>query len=143
MIHPYRIFPEYKLIVDYWEGDLTIEGIISAKEKQSQDPCFDPDYHVIADVRKVFHTANRGDISYFTKYIENNPKWIRDRKSAHITSTPNHLVFNVILDMKLDDTNPLQIKPFSTVSTALQWLGLHQLGEDFIESTFKELSKVQ
>lgn len=52
----YTIFPENRLVVVSYSGDLILEEILETRIKGAQDPDFDPSYHVIDDVSAVTGT---------------------------------------------------------------------------------------
>jgi len=60
------------------------------------------------------------------------------RRAAILTETPNQTVISSIYKLKLQDL-PFIVKIFSTVSAALNWVGLTFVDKEKIENEIKKM----
>ena len=76
----YQIIPEKGLIIDSWQGDLTKEDMIAAKNAQSRNSEYDSNFSCISDFRNAklafsFVSAKAG-FTCFSKDSCNAPSFV-------------------------------------------------------------------
>lgn len=57
----YKLYPDKKLVVVTYSGDVSLKDIISVRQQGVADPDFDPGFNVIDDVSEVKTTNIRYD----------------------------------------------------------------------------------
>ncbi len=135
----YKIIPEKKLRIEFWEGKFSLEDKIYFKSLQSKDPLFNPDFDTIQDFRKAVFTIDDEEIEKSRYYPLKNQRFYGKRKIAQLSSTPNVIVYSTLLgDIKSKELQ-IEIKPFSTLKAAIRWLELNSNDELLVEKTLKDL----
>ncbi|WP_457617270.1 hypothetical protein [Lutibacter sp.] len=119
----YKIAIDYNLIVEYHSGTLSeISRFINFRKQLISDPLFLPNQNLIIDLRDVNFEITGDDVTTYTAFASENPILNTEKKVALITATPNQVVSSTLY--KMAQKNVLQqIKIFSTLDRALEWLG--------------------
>lgn len=138
----YKILVEYNLILEYYQGEIVSEDVISLKEIESQDNLYNPGLNYIADFRELKTPFSSNGESGLKKVIEHYKKLELAGKVAVITTLPNQVVF--VEMMKKLSVNDLRIRtePFSTLEAAIEYVGCPAQADKIIKKTLEELKKV-
>jgi len=139
-IAEYAILPEAKLIVEVLSGNIFLDDYIGLKQREATDNQYDLNYNFIVDMRETSDVGYSGDIDIFIeKYIASVKKLqiVGERKSAFITSTPNQVMAFTIY--KLSSDLPITIEIFTTLASALSWLGAKNDYKNIIESLIRDM----
>jgi hypothetical protein len=138
--YSYKIFPEKRLIIKYYQGKFSIVDFIKCMEITGQDSLFDSTFNVINDFMDAELSVEINEIREFVNYIKGHNILYGKRKSTFLTRTPNQTVFTIMLDQVSDETL-VNIKTFSTLSALTKWLGFPLSDSDIIEDYINELKK--
>ncbi|MGZ2371531.1 hypothetical protein ACXR6G_17255 [Ancylomarina sp. YFZ004] len=133
----YKVFHEKRFVVEYHEGEGTLEKVKTFKIKEAKDPNYSPDYDLFMDIRKVTIKGMKRDVKGYIDFANSHQGISGHRKLAVITSTPRHVVFFTFLNM-FKMRLPQIMKIFSSVEAALLWLGEPISVED-VDSYLKNL----
>ena len=117
----YQIDTQKKIISETWPGEVSIEDYIEVKQNQFKDPDFNPDFHVITDLRNNKQRFNEDIIMGIKDIMKSQSKYIRNRKSAIIANKPQAVASSIFLQLKSHDV-PVEIKVFSTIESTYAWL---------------------
>lgn len=118
----YKIYPEINLVVDCWFGELTADKIVHEKLLQAKDPLWSFEYDTIADIRNTTFSNLKDEIDKVINYSKRDHRWTGNRRTAHITSTPDQVVFQMLLRNSLPKTFKNSFALFSTLEVAFDWL---------------------
>ena len=117
----YQIDTIKRVITETWPEIVTIEDYKQVKQSEFNDPDFDADFNVITDMRLLNLELNVIIIDKIINFIDNNSNTMKDRKSAILTNKPNQVVNSFIFRSRAKNL-PLNIKVFSTMEGALNWI---------------------
>lgn len=135
----YKILPEEKLIVEVYEGNLTLDSAIQYKLKMAKDPMFKLSYSMFSDMRNCEMAFNGSDFDRYIAFIEQNKQVQLDKgKQVGLFSSASYLMMMSAFREKyaFDGENQGM---FITMNEALCWLNRREL-KPLLETTFKELS---
>lgn len=120
----YKIVPELMLVIGKYTGQISENEIISLKDKIMHDKDFNWDYNVLDDFSEAdFNLSERG-IEIVLHWLQDN--FSSPRRSAILTSTPDQVVMITLFKHLEKNQLPMNIKIFSTLSYALQWIGISE-----------------
>jgi len=136
----YKILPELKLVIELGYGTLNIENGISLKLKEVQDKDFNPTYNFLVIYTHCNIQISKQDIARYKELLEEHKEILGKRKSAMLTNTPNHVVFNLLYRKALKEF-PMTFEIFSTLGAALKWLGVPNEYESKIISIIDGFTK--
>lgn len=124
----YKIFPEEKIIVEYLGGKVCWSDHIELKKKEIAESTYNPDYSVITDIRNAQLDLNAlEDINKYIAFLNNNSKSVGKRKTAALTTSKEQVIHSEMLRVMKKDL-PIDIKSFSTLKAAFDWLKInHQV----------------
>lgn len=117
----YQIDTIKRVITETWPENVNIEDYKKVKQSEFNDPDFDSDFNVITDLRILKLELNVVVIDKIINFIKDNSNNIKDRKSAILTNKPNQVVNSFVFKSKAKNL-PLNIKIFSTMEAALNWI---------------------
>jgi hypothetical protein len=133
----YKILPEFKLVIGKYTGKISEKEIISLKEEITNDKDFDWNYNVLDDYSDtVFNLSEKGP-EIMKKWLQEN--YSSSRQSSLLTSSPGQVVIITLFKHLDKNTLPMSIKIFSTLSSALPWVGISSTYEQEIAEIMKEL----
>lgn len=135
----YKILPEQKLIVEFYEGNLTLESAIEYKLKMAQDPAFSLSYSMFSDMRNCNMELIGADFEQYVSFIDHNRQVRLDKgKQVSLFDSSDNLIMMSAFRGKyaFDGENQGM---FITVDEALCWLNRREL-KPLLESTIEELS---
>lgn len=130
----YKILPESKLIIECFDGNITFNDIIGSKRKKNLASDFNPSFNHIIDLRKAHFEVNYNDIDKIVQFQQDNKEFIKRRKSAFLTDSPQQASLSILFSMSMKNL-PIEFELFSTVRATLNWLELW----DFSESAYDEI----
>ncbi len=133
----YKILKKENLIVEFFQGIITIDSFIQFKEQLIQDSNFSLDYNYFIYFKEVTFNIKPQEIS---KYIDFSNKKLpnkKTRKIAIVTHTPKQVVLTTLYKMQTKDTHK-KVEIFSTCGKAFYWLDTQPLFDNE-KSFIKEL----
>ncbi len=117
----YQIDTTKRVITETWPEIVSFEDYKQVKQSEFNDPDFDPDFNVITDMSLLNLELNVIIIDKIINFIDNNSNTMKDRKSAILTKKPNQVVNSFVFRSGAKNL-PLNIKVFSTMEGALNWI---------------------
>jgi hypothetical protein len=134
------IIPEKKLIIEYFSGKIELKDILELKYRESLETEYNSNYNIIDDSRDAEFLLNENEISKYVNHIINNKLINGKRNAAYLTKTPNQVVIATLFDM-LKKELPINVRIFSTVEVAMNWLELSEEDKRLIEFYLEKLRK--
>ena len=141
----YKILPELKLVIELGYGTLNFDKGLSFKLEEVKDKDFDPTFNFLVVYTHVNVQISKKDINHYVEALKKHKEIIGKRRSAMLTSTPNHVVFNYLYREALREF-PMTFEIFSSLGPALIWLGVPIENENKIKGLidrFLETSTLQ
>jgi len=114
-----NIYPEQRLIVLVYHGDVTINDVIQATKDMVALPNFSNEFDGIADYRDA-------NVRFTVKELAGLTQKVKDDDMAHgtwclLATTPLETAMMAFFQKQLHDLHPISI--FSTVAAASSYLG--------------------
>lgn len=134
----YKILPELKIMVEYFSLETSLKDKIEHRKIVIQDKYFNPNYNFITDFRDTHIDFSVDDVSAYIEFAKNATKMHGDRRSAILTNTPNQTVFSSLYVLELKN-EPTHVEIFSTMDSAIKWVGLSSIDIRKIESVINEM----
>ncbi len=117
----FKIYSEYNLIAEFHSGTLNLESYLQFKKDLFSHKEFKSGMNYYINLKKVNFTIPTEDIQKFAEFNNKRPSFLKRRKIALVTDTPNQVVSTTIYKTLLNKKNQ-DIKIFSTNENALRWL---------------------
>lgn len=133
----YQILTNYKLVIGYYSGKISEHEIISLKETIKKDKAFNIEFNTLDDFTETDFNTTKESFHHVFQWLKNNYSW--ERKSAVLTHTPEQVANILRFDYLNRDQLPMSIKVFSTLTGALQWIGLTQKDEPEIRTIIEKI----
>ena len=132
----YKILPGFKLVMGKYKGSISENEVISLKDKILHDKNFSWEYNVLDDFTEAdFNLSERG-LEIALTWLKNN--FSSTRRSAILTRTPDQVVAVTLFKYFEKNQLPMNIQIFSTLSHALQWIGISEENvEDIAEFIYE------
>ncbi len=125
----YKIIPDKRLIIEYFEGILTLDEILKFVRCIKMDKNFDTSFNSLIDLSDMEMEVSAKEVEKYVNYLKKNKSLMGNRKLAMITKTPEHVVIATLYKLLGKDL-PLNIKVFSTFEAAIRWLGVFRFNYD-------------
>jgi len=122
--HKYVIYPDKKLIVEQYNGLLTLESYINLKNKIWADNQFVSSYDIIADLRNSEFETEKEVYADIINFSRSKAEKFTRRKSAIIVKNPEQMVDALLYEYESEKKLPTIVKVFSTIEAAIIWCGL-------------------
>lgn len=135
------IIPDKELVIEYFDGPVSLQDAITLKYREIQVPDYKPEYSFITDLRRAELLINYDQLAEFFQFMEFTGGIIGQRCSAIVTETPKQVAF---AELFRDYGNhlPVEWEIFSTLQSALKWLNA-PLSEFDYNSITRELYSVK
>jgi len=117
----YIIDTEKKIVFETWSEYTTIEEYVEAKRNVFSDPEFKIGFNFLTDIRNNKQDYDENLISKIIKFLEKNITISEKVKSAVVADDPGSVIKSIIFENMGADLI-LNIKVFSTIEAALEWL---------------------
>jgi hypothetical protein len=121
----FKILPALNLIIETFNGKFQLSEYERMKRDEFSDPLFNPNFHVLADIRKAdfgFETNNaESKVFQVTEFLKSNKEKVGIRKCAFLTVNPDQVVSSIFYTEYIK-TLPIQAAAFSTLDKALEFL---------------------
>ena len=135
----YRVLPDIKIIIEYFNGAITLNDIIENDENIVIDKQYNLNYNSIISFRDAqFMLSEDNDIINYINFVNTNSKIIGKRKVAFLTSTPDQVALLTIYEM-LGENLPMTYNIFSTMKASLKWVGVSISYIDLFEKYIEDL----
>ncbi|MBK3519331.1 hypothetical protein [Carboxylicivirga marina] len=140
----FKIIRELNLIVEYYQGDITVHDIIRNKKATIQHPDFNKDANVVLDLRDANVMFEKDDMQTLVTFFKSNSEFQGDKKAVYLTSKPQEVVNTMLFSLKVGE---FSIKPqtVSTIEAAVAFMhidGLDAIRLDAILGELKGISQL-
>lgn len=135
----YKILKEKRLIIDVYTGNLNLESFIAHNTTRSVDVDYSKDYNLFIDVRSVTITSMLDDVDVYVDYVAEIGKWIGNRKTAVLVTTPNQTIYARQF-VRLKDKLPQDLQIFTKMDDAVKFF-TDELTGDELEEMIKDIRK--
>jgi len=120
----YKILPEFQLVIGIYSGQVSEKEIISLKDKIKHDKDFSWDYNVLDDFTEADFNLSENGLEIILQWLQDD--FSSTRRSALLTKTPDQVVTITLFKYLEKNMLPMNIQVFSTLSSALQWIGISE-----------------
>ena len=118
--HTFRVFPNERLMIVQWFGQVTIDEVIAWLEEMISAPQFSVDFDGVVDLRKADLTRMRPEEVRAIARIMVERKLTRGRW-VHLVAGPTETAFSMMYSRAVSDQYQMHV--FSTVESAADYLG--------------------
>ncbi|MBN2165759.1 MAG: hypothetical protein JW717_05730 [Marinilabiliaceae bacterium] len=118
----YLILPKYQLIIETYQGSVTLANYVEMKTKQFADANFNKDFDIIADLRNANFSFDE-PMTDLLDFFSTNKNNIGNRRSALIAQTPKETSKAIIFSNLIQKFATVNANVFSTLEAAYSWLG--------------------
>jgi hypothetical protein len=130
----YKILPDLKLILELFSTETSINDALELKKNEINNKDYNSSFNFIV----VLHGSNspvrleaENEIKIFIDSIKTNQEILGNRRSAILTHTPNQMVLGTFYESAAKDL-PMNFEIFSTIQSAIHWIGLSSKDEPVI-----------
>lgn len=106
-VYKYSILEDLKLIIQFYQNDITLSGMKKMKQSLLQDKCYNSDFRILTDLRLSNISTTIEEVEEYGKWIGEKLKSVRFNSNVILTSTPQQvskaILFN--LNKNLKDIN--------------------------------------
>lgn len=135
----YKILNDYKLIIRYLKGQINMNDLYSFIDESKHDENFNSKYSVLYDIRDAEFLADRDSILEFSEKFRLMKKIHNKRKITFLTNNPKQVVFAIFIE-KFRKLGLYEIRTFSTLDAALDFLNIDKKDFKYIEKNLSEMS---
>lgn len=136
----YIIIPKDKLIIEYFNGKVSLEDVIILQKELAENPNYDPNYNVIDDLRDAQFDLIKEQVIGYVDYITNNKKTIGKRNTAFVTTNPDQVVISSLFESLKKDL-PINTLIVITISLALKHVNINPAKTPMILENINTLRK--
>lgn len=133
------ILPELNLIIEYFAGPIDAECVLAEKNKMINNPLFDQKYNVLDDFRDAIMEYSLEGTKNIIEWIARNHNY--PRQAAHLTNSPDQVAATTIFSNLKSPKLEINLKIFSTIESALNWINLDDDKLPIIEAEILKLSE--
>jgi len=133
----HTILPELKLIIEYFAGPIDAECVVAEKNRMINNPLFDQKYNVLDDFRDAIMDYSLEGTREIIEWIARNHNY--PRKAAHLTTSPDQVVATTLFDQLKSTQLVIDLKIFSTMEPAIDWVDLEVDVKPIIELAIENL----
>ena len=134
----FQILPDYRLIIEYYSGEINLDDILNTKIMMTNDAKYDHKFSVIHDFRDARINIHESEIKRVEGFLSENTSIIDKRKGACITNNPHDVAITMLMSFVLNNF-PVKVEIFSTIGSALWWLDITALTAEDIEKIIESL----
>lgn len=132
MNHSYAIIEEINLIVQHYQGEMTLNDAKDLKLKVVSDPAFKADSTFIIDCRLADIKLTHEEIDNLCKFISSQTKLSSGNRLAIITDNPNQVFKSTLFSIN-PNVKHIAYQVFSTITGAVNWLNINSHNTAIIE----------
>lgn len=130
----YKVLPQYKLILEFVEGTITLESYKSYEMKLVNDPLYNPSFDVYVDLRNVLFDGTIDQMNEYGAFVLENINIVKNRKNATIINNLHQHIYTQLFGNFNDAAKvPQEFRLFTDPFEAINWLhipySINQLDE--------------
>lgn len=133
----YKIFPEKRLIIEYYGGHIVLEEIIVLKDREVVDPHYDSSFDIIDDFRDATFNIDPADVKEYVNYVVKGKNYGK-RNTVFLTDNPEQVVISTLFD-NYKNSLPINVKIVSTIKIAIEFVSLKPEDFDFVDNSLREM----
>lgn len=137
-VYKYSILEDFKLIIQFYQNDITLSGMKKMKQSLLQDKCYNSDFRILTDLRLSNISTTIEEVEEYGKWIGEKLKSVRFNSNVILTSTPQQvskaILFN--LNKNLKDIN---YTIFSSLEGSLKHLDIDISNIGIIENVIEKM----
>ena len=142
-IGTYKILPTFKLIIEYYSGNINIDDLIHLKRVISLEQDYNPTFTSLVDFRDAILNVDEKDLIKYLNFVKEYTKVFGHRNTVFLTSTPNDVVKTTLFSLIVESFNmPISVKIYSTIEAVNCWINIEGINENSLLSFLDEL-KIQ
>lgn len=134
-----QFYDQYNIIIQSFNGEITLDLLKSFKRKELQKEGFARPINILCDIRGLKISSLVNETTDFISFSMENGELYIKRKSAVLVKNASQHVYASLFSTSTKDM-PNQIKVFTNISEALNWLGI-SLNSDEAEELLIEVKK--
>jgi hypothetical protein len=135
-VYKYIMLKELKLIIQFYQGDITLDGLINLKKEVLQDKSYNSDYGLLGDFRLSNILLNMDEVEEYGNWLKKNS--IRNNLNIIITSTPHQTVKTVIFGLNKKLIN-YHFETCSTLEHSLKHLNVELKNLKKVETEIEKM----
>lgn len=135
----HTIIKDINLIIEVYEGVITIDDILNNLKNIFDDPDYSSHYNFLVDLRRASMVYSINDYKILFKTIENSPQGYSRHLTALLTATPEQTTTSMLIvfnEMPKDFKDSV----FTTLSGSMNYLGIDLKHRDLIISEIDKLA---
>ena len=134
MVYTFKIFPEKRLIIESFAGDLEPESLLECFHTVWEHPDYRTDFCGLSDMRDAQFAMSLSEFRTLEERMYQHPKKCRGRW-AWIADRPSPTAFGILHQQKSSETSP-----FSVFSVFSEWKnGFNWIQADYAPELVKEV----
>jgi len=141
-LYRYRILRNLRLVIQFHQGPVEFQPLLSLKQKLLEDPDFDASYPLILDFRRADILMNLPEVMHYRDLLEEmyRSRNIISSKCATLVSSPRTTAISVSF-ADTSFTSNIHYRVFSCMDSATQWLGINPQQISIIENNIEQLAR--
>ncbi|WP_372640994.1 hypothetical protein [Ancylomarina sp.] len=128
----YVILEKEQIIIEYHSGEINVDDIINSRKVISSNPDYNPNFNIVLDIRDASMNLSPHDVARGVAFIKKFNILLGERKSAFLTSSPNHVVITTLFSRGLGGF-PIKPRVFSTEKAAFEWSSGNKYNTDYLK----------
>jgi len=124
--HDYKanfvILSEKNLIIEFHDGTILAEFLITYKKKQALHKEFSPHHNLLVDLRYAKFTKRVDKVQKYVNFLEHHHEIAGTRNVALLADSPDPVVMSTLYQ-SMQSNLPQNLKIFASLENAIQWLG--------------------
>ncbi|MBN4082791.1 hypothetical protein JYT50_00215 [bacterium AH-315-A23] len=139
VFYEYIILEEIKLIIEFYQGDITLRGMKNMKRNLFQDKYYNAEYKILSDLRLSKNSLTIEEAEDYGAWVGEKLKSLGSSSQAILTSTPQQVVQSLIYSSNVNFKNN-NCKVFSTLEGVLNFLSIDISNIEVIKN---EINKIK
>lgn len=136
----FRILDTHRLVLMNFQGFIDPELVISFIDKLVKDPAYSNSYNSIIDLQKAEMHYTMESLRKTMDYMATNIDFVGKRKTAYITSLSQQVVPPMLMSTA-ENKFPMEVKVFSALESAVDWIGIRDISVYQINRILNEMRK--
>ncbi len=118
----YKIYPDLKLVLEVYKGEIFIEDLLNLKKQLLNDPEYSNEFDVLSDIRNADLQFQMDEIEKIHAFYNEHPERVGKRRVAILTATALQAGLAALLH-HTNRTPQIARDTFSVMGSALSWIG--------------------
>lgn len=141
-VYRYIILEEINLIIQVYQGDVTLSGLKNMKRNLFQDKYYNSEYKVLTDARLSNNSLTIKEVEEYGTWTGEQLKSGSFNLNAILTSTPQQVVQSSIFSLN-ENLKKYNYKVFSTLEGSLNYLHIDFSNIETIKIEINKMKYIQ